>query len=323
MRRDDTMRAVAELAASQHGAYTRRQAAERGESRFIVARKLANGELIEPVPGVVFVSGSPMSYRARLSIATLAGGGTVSTHRASAHLHGAPDFGIAPLETTVVRGRYPDIPDVVVHRAKRIDPLDVVVVDGIRTTSIARMLCDLGAVVDQDTVEKVLDWALYRGIDERWVRQTLDRVRRPGPSGTATLDRVLNDPRRAGQIPQTFFERLVQRAATAPDLPPLVLQHPIHHPVTGKRLAVVDGMFVEWRIALEAHSKQWHGGGRIWRDLERDNKLKAIGIDVVYVTWMLAQRPDELLGLVRDTHQVRVGAQLAAESGVTPPWAAS
>ena len=37
-----------------------------------------------------------MTYRARLSIATLAGGGTVASHRACAALHGADGFDIVP-----------------------------------------------------------------------------------------------------------------------------------------------------------------------------------------------------------------------------------
>jgi hypothetical protein len=306
MRCDDATRAVAELAASQHGAYSRRQAAELGIDRGTIARLTALGVHTEPVPGVLFMAGSPFTYRARLSIATLAGGGTVSSMRSSGHLHGAPDFEIAPLEVTVVRGRYPDIPDVVVHRAKRVDPRDVTVVDGIPTTSIARMLCDLGAVVDQDTVEKVLDWALYRGIHERWIRATLKRVRRPGPSGTATLERVLSDPRRAGQIPQTFFERLVQRAASAPDIPPMTLQHPIHHPTTGRKIAVVDGWIADWRIAVEAHSKRWHGGGQTWRNLERENELKTIGIWTVYVTWSLSKQPEKVIDIIRAAHRARM-----------------
>ena len=45
--------------------------------------------------------------------------------------------------------------------------------------------------------------------------------------------------------------------------------------------------------------------GRTWRDLERDNEVKAIGWDIVYVTWSLAKDPDTVLDLVRRTRRAR------------------
>jgi hypothetical protein len=105
------------------------------------------------------------------------------------------------------------------------------------------------------------------------------------------LRRVLDDPRRQGQVPQTWFERLVQRIVTAADLPPFELQYTLRAP-GGAHVATFDGAFVAWRLALEAHSAEWHDRkARVWRDLERDNRVKALGWDVVYVTWAMAQQP--------------------------------
>jgi hypothetical protein len=131
MRAHDARRAVAELAASQHGAYSRRQAATTGFTKAMIAARIRRGDITEPVPGVLLVSGTPLTFRTMLSIAVLAGGGTVASHRAAALLHGMEGFGSAPVEVTVPRGRYPAIDGAVVHRAKRIDPCDVTVVDGI------------------------------------------------------------------------------------------------------------------------------------------------------------------------------------------------
>jgi hypothetical protein len=77
----------------------------------------------------------------------------------------APSPSSRPLvEVSVRRGRYPTVDGVLVHRAKRLDPCDVTEVDGIPVTSVARTLCDLGAVVPQDAVEAALDSALRRGV---------------------------------------------------------------------------------------------------------------------------------------------------------------
>lgn len=304
MRADDAWRAVAALAASQHGVLTRRQAAALGLDRNRIARALRAGALSEPAPGVLVLRGAPASFRQRLMVAVLAGGGTVASHRAAALLHDLDGVAAAPVEVTVRRGRYPAIDGVVVHRATPLHPRDLAVVDGIPVTTVARTLCDLGAVLRQDDVERCLDTALRRGTSLRWIEETLWRLDRPGPSGTATLKRILADPRRSGGIPESWFERLLRRAVDAPDIPAVELQYELR--AGGRVVARFDAAIPEWRIGVEAHSAEWHDRpGRVWRDLERDNEVKALGWDVVYVTWSLAKDPAAVLDLVRRTRQAR------------------
>jgi hypothetical protein len=307
MRADDAWRAVAALAASQHGVLTRRQAADFGLRRDTVASALRLGRVLETAPGVLVLAGTAATFHQRLTVAVLAGGGTVASHRAAALLHGFDGVDAAPVEVTVKRGRYPAIDGVVVHRATPLDPRDLTAVGGIPCTAVARTLCDLGAVLRQDDVERCLDGALRRGVPLRWIEATLARVDRPGPSGTAMLRRILDDPRRSGGIPATWFERLVRRGLSAPDLPPVVVQHELR---AGARVvARFDAAIPEWRIGIEAHSAEWHDRpGRVWRDLERDNEVKAMGWDVVYVTWSLAKDPDAVLDLVRRTRRARAAS---------------
>ena len=119
-----------------------------------------------------------------------------------------------------------------------------------------------------------------------------------------TLGRILADPRRTGGVPESWFERLLRRALQAPDIPPVVLQHELLS--GGRVVARFDAAIPEWRIGVEAHSQEWHGRpGRVWRDLERDNAVKAMGWDVIYATWSLAKRPDDLLDLIRRTRRAR------------------
>ena len=296
---------VNELAVEQHGALSRKQANGVGFDRQRVARRLRAGALAEPLPGVLVLAGTRPTFRQRLAVATLAGGGTFGSHRAAVLVHGLDGVDAAPVEVTVRRGRFPSIDGVVVHRSTPLDDRDVATVDGLRVTNVARTLCDLGAVAPQDVVERCLDSALRAGASERWIRDTLDRVQRPGPSGTATLERILADPRRLGGIPATWFERLVRRAIDAPDIPPAVLQHEVRGP-DGRVVARFDAAIPDWQIGIEAHSAEWHDRpGRVWRDLERDNWVKALGWAVVYVTWSLAQRPEDVLELVRRTHAAR------------------
>ncbi len=304
MRYDEAWQRFLTIAHGQHGAVSRRQARDVGFDRRRVASHLTSGALLEPINGVLVVPGAPPSFAHRVSVATLAGGGTVASHRAAALLHGFDGIDAAPVEVTVKRGRSPDIDGVVVHRSTPLDGRDLVVVDGVVCTSIARTLCDLGAVMAQDLVEQCLDWALRRGVSQAWIEDTLRRVMRPGPTGNLALQRILTDPRRSGGIPQTWFERLVRRVVDAPDLPEVVLQHELR--VEGRVVARLDLALPAWHIGLEAHSAEFHDRpGRRWRDLERDNAVKPLGWDVIYITWALAQHPDDVLDLIRSTHHAR------------------
>lgn len=304
MHRTEAWTQFAALAARQHGVASRRHAASVGLDASRVATRKRSGSLLEPAPGVLVVAGTEPTFRQRAMVAALAGRGTVVSHRAAALLHDFDDVTSAPVEVTVRRGRFPSLEGVVVHRATPLDVVDITEVDGIPVTTVARTLCDLGAVLDQNDVERCLDGALRRGTSEQHVRDTLRRVHRPGPSGTATLNRILADPRRTGGIPATWFERLVRRALEAPDLPPVVLQHEVR--AGGRVVARFDAALPEWKVGVEAHSAEWHDRpGRVWRDLERDNHVKALGWSVIYVTWTLAQRPAEVLDLVRRTHAAR------------------
>ena len=105
---------------------------------------------------------------------------------------------------------------------------------------------------------------------------------------------------------------LTRRQAAAhsfddPALPPVVLQHTLR--VGSRVVARFDAAIPEWRIGVEAHSADWHDrAGRVWRDLERDNAVRAMGWDVVYVTWSLARRPADVLDLIHRTRRARVAS---------------
>ncbi len=81
--------------------------------------------------------------------------------------------------------------DVMVHCTTDLERQDVVEIDGIRTTNLARTLADLGSVVDAKLVERALDDARRRQTSLRWIEQTARRLHRPGRSGPGTLLRSI------------------------------------------------------------------------------------------------------------------------------------
>ena len=140
------MGAVAELAASQHGVFTRTQAAARG----ITARHLKAQSALtlfdEPVHGVLRVRAAPSTWHQQMLIATLATG-LVSTwaFAPAAYLHRLDGFCDPPTPEIVgPRGcRSVAGIDVVQHWVEPLDPDDLVVVDGIATTGLARTVVDV------------------------------------------------------------------------------------------------------------------------------------------------------------------------------------
>ncbi len=47
----------------------------------------------------------------------------------------------------------------------------------------------------------------------RSIEETLERLWRPGPTGAGTLLRILQDPKRAGALPDSWCERLLNELA--------------------------------------------------------------------------------------------------------------
>jgi hypothetical protein len=300
--------AVAALAASQHSAFGRRQAAEIGISNEAIATRLRSGAWLEPVPGVLVVAAAPRTWQQRLIIPTLIRpGGVVVSHVSSARLAGLDGFVDRSVHVMVEAGRFPTIAGVIVHRDGVWDARDHARVDNIPCTNVARTLCDLGAVVrDDDIVERALDDALRRGANERWIRETLDRVDRPGPSGTARLRRVLARPDRAGGLPDSMFERIVGRACKR--LPPPVRQLEVRE-AGGTRTAYLDVAWPDAMLGIEATSVRWHGDPtRKRKDKQRDMWLKRDGWHLEYPTWEEAHAPTEFVSMLEAIYLGRLGA---------------
>lgn len=94
-----------------------------------------------------------------------------------------------------------------------LEPTDVTEVACLRVTTPERTLADLGHLVDDDTVERVGEHLLFHRLTtETALARMAGRLRRPGRSGVAALDRFLR--RRRGQPPcESDLEvRFLQRA---------------------------------------------------------------------------------------------------------------
>jgi hypothetical protein len=307
---DNARRAVAELAAAQHRAFTRHQAAALEFDRRRVATAKRAGWLEEPVSGVLVLTGAAPTWHQRLMVAVLVmGAHGVVSHRAAARLHKLDGFdypGMAVVEASVTRSFRVDLPDAVFHHITPLDGRDVTSVDGIRCTTIGRTLADLGSVIrDRRRVRRALTDARRRNIDPLELRVTADRLHRPGQSGTGTLLRLLDAIPFEGQVPQTWFEELLALCLADPGLPEIVLQCPIRDE-NGKIVARADIGMPEVKLGLEAHSRQFHWGP-IHEPLDEDRDIAAAlcGWELSYLGWYATKRPAEVLRIVKDLVRVR------------------
>jgi very-short-patch-repair endonuclease len=306
MNGNDAWSAVAEIAASQHGAFNRSQAAEKTINAQQLRRAVGSGRLRRPLSDVFTFASSQDSHRQRLMVASLAG--AVISHRSAASLHGL-DGVRSPrylIEVCFERGNHRDLSalgTVSMHTWSFTSRDDIAVIDGIRVTSIARTLVQLGAVCDIDAVEAALDSALRKGASPRWIESTWKRLRRTGPWGGDGLEAVMYDPSRSGVLSESQLELLVERVISDPALPTPVRQFEVQTSDGPKRL---DLAFPTARLGIEGHSKQVHFGPAAEEaDNLRDIALAAEGWEILYITWGMAHEPAFFLESLKRTFKQR------------------
>ena len=306
---DDAVRAVAELAASQHRAFTRSQAAELNFDRGRVATATRLGWLDEPYAGVLVLAGSSPTWHQRLMVATLAAcGHAVVSHRAAARLHGLDGFERSELvEVSGERGRRCVRTDgVLVHQVAALEPCDVVQVEGIPCTGVARTLADLGSVVaDPAAVRRALTHLRRRGTSLRWLQLTAQRLHRPGQRGTGVLLRQLASIPYEGRVPDAWFEELTALCLTGAELPAVIPQFDIRFD-DGRLAARTDLGIPSVCLGLEAHSRQFHFGPDAEPlDEQRDMRAAACGWELLYLGWYATQRPAQVLAIVKQVVAAR------------------
>jgi hypothetical protein len=184
---DDAWRAVAELAASQHRAFTRAQAAASEIDWRRLKTALRHGMITAHAPNVFMLGGPATTLLEKASAASLMGGGTTVSHQTIGSLFRFDGVATSPIEVSVTGDRSVRIPDglaVVVHRVDDLGEGDIVSFEDIRCTSKARTLVDLGMTLTDEAVLKAVIGAYGAGVTLQVLEATAKRLHRPGRSGT-------------------------------------------------------------------------------------------------------------------------------------------
>lgn len=176
---------IAALAARQGGVVGRRQLETLGLSKSGVSARIARG-VLHPVYRGVFGVGHPLVHGRGLEHAALmaCGPGTALSHRSAGAGWELRPWRSRTVEVTAGPGRR-SRPGLVVHRG-RLAAQDVVVVDGLPRTTVARTLLDLAEVLAHEPWARAWEQAeRLQLLDLGAVRELVDRS--PGRRGLALV----------------------------------------------------------------------------------------------------------------------------------------
>ena len=312
------MGAVAELAAAQHGVFTRRQAADHGLSRRQVQLLAADPTIAEPIRGVLVFRAAPPTWHQEMAVVTLVSPGFHAGFRAAGYLHQLDGLRKVPRSEILgargaraIRGL-----DVKQHWVDPLEPEDLVVVDRISCTSLARTVVDVCGMGDHDLAVRVVDDFERRGSSLNWLRSATDRLHRPGQAGTGVVRSLLDRRQAGGRVPDSWFERLVERCVSIPGLPPWERQHAVRD--GDSFVGRLDLACPALMLGVEAHSREFHFGQHVEAfDQRRDNRASGAGWHIVYVGWYDTESPATVGSMIE-----RIARRRADLLGVELPWAA-
>lgn len=264
------------LATEHHGLVTRRQLLDAGHSRHVVDGRVKCG-LLRRLHAGVYQLGPVSAPRTRERAALLACGGGVISHRSAAALWQLlPEpHASDPVDVTLTRRHRGVRPGITVHRAVPLED-EIAALDGLRVTTVARTLLDLGGISARD-LERAL------GAGERLhadLRDQLTRLlaRYPRRRGAGALRKLIADPGSSTFTRSHAEEKLLElvRAAALPRPELNVVLHGFE----------VDCLWRDARLVVEVDGFAFHNSRHAFaRDRRRDSVLIAAGLRVLRLTW--------------------------------------
>ena len=282
---------IARLAERQHGVVARRQLVALGLGSRAIDHRVRCGRLHLVHRGVYAVGHRGLSQRGRWMAAVLAcGSGAVLSHRSAAALWGIRPTSRTSVEVTTPR-RLHARPGLHPHRAV-LPAGEVTVHDGISTTTPARTLLDLAAVVPTQALERALNEAEILRLPGP--HELLDRYpRRRGAAALRTLLAVRRSTPTRSELEDRFLTFLDDRGIDRPEVNTII------------EGLEVDAAWRDARLIVELDGFEVHGTRAAFeRDRERDRRLTAAGWRVIRLTWQqladgeaLARQLRALLGL--------------------------
>lgn len=273
----ERLRAIADLAASQHFLISRQQAIQLGATDKYINYQVSSGRWLRIHSGVYQVDRRPLVWVGNLMAAVLAcGPGARVSHRAALLLWQMDGISSAPVEVTMPFGNLAVPDEVILHRSRR--PTPAAETRGIPVSGPERTILEACAFMGPMVVGKAVDSAIRRDLtsmDRMWMMLASEGGR--GVKGTRLMRNVLRQRLHDTATDSgSEFELLyhMQRAL----LPKPELGFELVAP-SGRR--VPDFIWPDRAKAVEVDGVDSHSSAdRLDDDLVRQNELMDQGIQI-------------------------------------------
>jgi hypothetical protein len=270
---------IARLAEAQYGVVDYQQLRAAGLPPGAIAFRVRTGRLHRLYRGVFAVGHTRLTPDGRRLAALLAlGRGAALSHATAGDQLGVRRSNAATIHVTVpTPGGRLRRPGIVVHRCTSLRPIDVVEVDGIAVTSVARTLLDLAGILARGPLERAVERSLeLRVFDLAAVRDVL--AANPNRRGVAELARIVAAMHYEPPVTRSELEALMRDVCDA---------HGIERPEVNARVDIyeVDFLWRARRLVVEIDSREHHATlAAFERDRIRDAHLTALGCRVLRFT---------------------------------------
>jgi hypothetical protein len=276
--------AIAALAAGQHGVVALGQLVDLGLSASAVRNRVAAGRLHRIHRGVYTVGCALLSRDGRFMAAILAcGPGAAISHRTAAARWSLGMTTRRWIDVTAGAYTRRHRSGIRLHRAHSLAPHDVILVDNIATTSLARTLLDVAEDATRRELERACDRAAARRmLDTAAVDDVLARA--SGRRGAPILAAVLAEHRVGSTLTRNELEERFLQIGRDAGLPPDAVNRWIPFPGGGG--AEADFVYERQGLIVEVDGRDPHTTRQAFEaDRRRDQQLALLGWRVIRFTW--------------------------------------
>ncbi|MGA0879145.1 MAG: hypothetical protein ACO3SP_08515, partial [Ilumatobacteraceae bacterium] len=240
-----------------------------------VRRLVGAGSLVVVFPGVLRSATWPLGRHQLMTAGCLRNPGSALAFTTAGQIHGLRKMHDDRVHFLLPHGRSPNLPGVIVHRCRQVDANDVIDIgDGLRVTSVARTLFDVGAVIGRHRLLSALDHALDKHlVTLAQVSETTLRLFHKRRPGSQEIKYALATRSSWSSAVQSDLEMRVLRAIHRHGLPTPRVQHELTVP--GGTTIRFDFAWPMVLVGLEVDHSFWHAGSAESRRDKRRDRLAA------------------------------------------------
>ena len=288
----DSIRAIARIAADQHGVFTASQADALGVPLRSLRNQVDQG-LYQREDGALVVAGSARTWERSIVSAVLSEGDlAAASHEPAAYLHGLVDRRSSQLHVVTRRWLRRPRTGIRLHESTDLIPSDIHLVDGIPTTSPTRTLVDLGATA-RWLVRGALGAALrahMTSLDE--IDRFIARVARRGRRGVGVIRPLVKERRAWENVTESDLEDEFTTIVRDFSLPVPVAQFSLYDHA-GVFVSRADFAYPAAKVLIELDGFGSHSDRETFqRDRTKQNRAALLGWTILRYTWSdLRTRP--------------------------------